>query len=106
MRPLARGARDEAAWNDAHGGLRAKHSPIWRTSSRKRLRGELPRGLGRGHPEFSADAKGMATRVASGKVMNAMAPRVPALIGGSADLDPSTYTALKGLGDFNPPARQ
>ena len=46
----------------------------------------------------------MATRVASGKVMNAIAPRLPALTGGSADLDPSTYTALKGLGDFNPPA--
>ena len=48
----------------------------------------------------------MATRVASGKVMNAIAPRLPALTGGSADLDPSTYTALKGLGDFNPPAAQ
>ena len=47
---------------------------------------------------FRADAKGMATRVASGKVMNAIAPRLPALIGGSADLDPSTYTALAGLG--------
>jgi transketolase len=36
--------------------------------------------------------------------MNAIAPRVPAQTGGSADLDPSTYTALKGFGDFNPPA--
>jgi len=53
---------------------------------------------------FPADAKGMATRAASGKVMNAIAPRLPQLTGGSADLDPSTYTALKGLGDFNPPA--
>jgi transketolase len=42
--------------------------------------------------------------VASGKVMNAIAPRVPALTGGSADLDPSTFTALTGLGDFNPTA--
>jgi transketolase len=45
----------------------------------------------------------MATRVASGKVMNAIAPRLPLLIGGSADLDPSTYTALKGLGDYESP---
>ena len=45
----------------------------------------------------------MATRVASGKVMNAVAPRMPALMGGSADLDPSTHTALDGLGDFEPP---
>src|ERR1019366_30175 len=50
----------------------------------------------------SADAKGMATRVASGKIMNAIAPHLPGLIGGSADLDPSTHTALKGLGDFEP----
>jgi transketolase len=46
----------------------------------------------------------MATRVASGKVMNAIAARLPALTGGSADLDPSTHTALKGQGDFNPAA--
>ena len=53
---------------------------------------------------FAADAKGIATRDAGGKVMNAIAPKLPALIGGSADLDPSTKTALKDLGDFNPPA--
>jgi transketolase len=45
----------------------------------------------------------MATREASGKVLNAIAPKLPQLTGGSADLDPSTKTALKGLGDFNPP---
>lgn len=44
----------------------------------------------------------MATRVAGGKVMQAIAAHVPALAGGSADLDPSTYTALKDMGDFNP----
>ena len=44
----------------------------------------------------------MATRVAGGKVMNAIAPRLPTLIGGSADLNPSTHTALSGLGDFEP----
>jgi transketolase len=63
----------------------------------------LPAGWDADIPVFPADAKGMATRVASGKVMNAIAPRVPALIGGSADLDPSTNTALQGLGDFEPP---
>ena len=54
-------------------------------------------------PVFPADAKGMATRVAGGQVMNAIAPRLPSLFGGSADLDPSTHTALKGQGTFNPP---
>jgi transketolase len=46
----------------------------------------------------------MASRVASGKVLNAIAPRLPMLIGGSADLNPSTNTALTGLGDFESPA--
>jgi transketolase len=47
----------------------------------------------------------MATRVASGKIINAIAPRLPALIGGSADLNPSTHTALNGLGDLQNPER-
>ena len=62
--------------------------------------GALPAGWDAGIPQFPADAKGMATRIASGKVMNAIAAHLPALLGGSADLDPSTYTALTGLGDF------
>ncbi|SRR5579864_7131529 len=64
--------------------------------------GELPDGWDRAIPTFPADEKGMATRVAAGKVMNAVAPRLSALIGGSADLNPSTHTALSGLGDFEP----
>ena len=60
----------------------------------------LPEGWEAAIPQFGADNKGMATRVASGKVLNAIAARVPALIGGSADLDPSTFTALKALGEF------
>src|SRR5450830_41608 len=63
----------------------------------------LPEGWDAGIPDFPADAKGMATRSASGVVMNAIAAHLPALIGGSADLDPSTYTALKDTGDFEPP---
>ena len=46
----------------------------------------------------------MATRAAGGKVLNAIAARVPELVGGSADLNPSTETALKGAGDFEPPS--
>ena len=67
------------------------------------LHGGLPDGWDADIPVFPADAKGMATREASGKIMNAIAPRLPALTGGSADLDPSTKTALKDMGDFNPP---
>lgn len=64
---------------------------------------QLPAGWNRDIPEFPADWEtGMATRVASGKVMNAIAPKLPQFMGGSADLNPSTYTALKDLGDFEP----
>jgi transketolase len=100
---LTHGARDEAAWNarmQAYG-----HAfPDLAAELKDRLRGNLPAGWDADIPVFAADAKGMATRVASGKVMNAIAPKLPALTGGSADLDPSTKTALKDLGDFNPPS--
>jgi transketolase len=69
------------------------------------LRGELPQGWDAEIPEFPADAKGLATRAASGKVLNAIAPKLPTLIGGSADLNPSTFTALAKLGDFESPER-
>src|SRR5262249_48211287 len=61
-----------------------------------------PRGLGQGPPVFPADPKGLATRESSGKVLNAIAKKVPWLIGGSADLAPSTKTLLTfdGTGDF------
>jgi transketolase len=63
---------------------------------------ELPQGWDADIPTFPADAKGMAGRDASGKVENAIAKRVPWLIGGSADLAPSTKTRLTydGAGDF------
>lgn len=54
-------------------------------------------------PEFAPDAKGLSTRVASGKVMNTIASKLPSFIGGSADLDPSTFTALISKGDFESP---
>jgi transketolase len=67
------------------------------------MQGELPEGWDTDIPEFHPDIKGMATRVASGKVMNAIASKVTAFIGGSGDLDPSTHTALASKGDFESP---
>jgi len=99
---LERGAHDEAAWNERMTTY-VTTFPDLSQELQRRLRNELPPGWDADIPVFHADAKGLATREASGKVMNAIAPRLPALIGGSADLDPSTKTALKGLGDFNPP---
>ncbi|MEO8159864.1 MAG: transketolase [Arenimonas sp.] len=99
---LERGAAQEAAWNAAIVAHLATH-PEAGAALDARMRDVLPAGWDQDIPVFPADAKGLATRDASGKVMNAIAPRLPALFGGSADLDPSTKTALKGLGDFNPP---
>lgn len=67
-------------------------------------KGELPADWEKGIPTFPADAKGLATRVSSGKVLNSLAPHYPWLIGGSADLAPSTMTMLEfeGAGSFEP----
>lgn len=62
---------------------------------------ELPTGWDRGITGFPADEKGLATRVSSGKVLNMLAPHMPWLIGGSADLAPSTMTLLDGQSDFS-----
>jgi len=62
--------------------------------------GGLPDGWDEGLQPFAADAKGMATRVSSGKVLNALAPQFPWLLGGSADLAPSTMTHLNDESDF------
>jgi transketolase len=61
---------------------------------------ELPPGWDENIPVFPPDEKGMATRIASGKTMNSFGSRLPGFIGGSADLNPSTYTELKDAGNF------
>ena len=60
----------------------------------------LPEGWYKDIPTFPPDPKGLATRAAGGQVMNAIASHLTFLIGGSADLNPSTNTALKGKGNF------
>ena len=67
----------------------------------RRLGGELPGGWDMDLPEFPADDKGMATRASSGKVLNALATKLPELFGGSADLAPSTKTWLTGVPSFD-----
>ncbi len=99
---LTRGDKAEADWTERFGSF-SRDFPDAARELQQRLRGELPSGWDADIPVFPADAKGMATRVAGGKVMNAIGAKLPALCGGSADLDPSTHTELKGQGDFNPP---
>jgi transketolase len=99
---LANGERAEAAWN-ARAKAHAAAFPQLAAELAQRLRGELPAGWDADLPVFPADAKGLSTRVAGKQVLAAIAGRLPMLVGGSADLDPSTFTALVGLGDFEPP---
>ncbi len=101
---LDRGATLDSDWNAAITAYTAAH-PALAAALDTRMHDALPSDWDADIPVFPADAKGLATRDASSKVMNAIAPRLPALVGGSADLDPSTKTALKGMGDFNTPAR-
>ena len=95
-----RGEEQKSEWNgrmDAY----SKAFPELATELRDRLDGKLTAGWDADIPTFPADAKGIATRAAGGKIMNAFAEKLPALFGGSADLDSSTNTNLKGFGDFN-----
>lgn len=101
-RAIVAGQRAEEEWNTKFEAW-AHAFPDLASELRRMIQGKLPAGWDSDIPVFPADAKGMATRVASGKVMNALAPRLPELLGGSADLDPSTYTALAGQGDFGNP---
>jgi len=64
------------------------------------LDGVLPEGWDADLPAFPADKKGVATRVSSGKVLNAISEKLPDLIGGSADLHPSTKTFIDSAPDF------
>jgi transketolase len=70
------------------------------------MSGKLPEGWDTGLPDFLADEKGMATRVSSGKVINAIADKLPDLIGGSADLHPSTKTFIDSAPAFQPETPQ
>ena len=67
------------------------------------VNGNLPQGWGADLPKWKPTDKPMATRAAGGEAINALAKHIPNLVGGSADLNPSTRTALKGLGDFQSP---
>lgn len=100
---LKRGTDDETKWNKLMISY-AQAFPELSEELQHSLRDELPPDWDADMPVFPTDNKGIASRVASGQIMNAIAPRLPALTGGSADLDPSTHTALKGFGDFNPPS--
>ena len=99
---IERGAELEAAWRRRVDGYRVAHPGLAAQFARA-LAGELPDGWEAHLPIFTPADGEMATRDAGGAVINALAGIVTNLVGGSADLDPSTRTAMKGCGDFESP---
>jgi len=96
------GAEAEDAWQSEF--MRYQEKFPGRAKELERiLQGELPTNWDASIPSFAEDGKGMATRVASGKVLNSIAPNLPDLIGGSADLTPSTKTWIDGSPSLQPP---
>ncbi len=97
---ISRGRELEADWKmrlEAY----IRISPTKGKELQRRMAGKLPENWADSLPVFEADSKGMATRAASGKVLNAIAENLPELIGGSADLAPSNKTWLDGYGAFS-----
>lgn len=99
---VARGERWEATWRELFRGYAAQH-PDLAAEFERRMRGELPPGWDEGLPTFPPGPKGPSTRKASEVVLQALGAKVPELMGGSADLNPSCLTWLKGQGDFQAP---
>ena len=89
----ARGRRMREAWQRTFAAWRRDHPQLADELARQ-AKGELPKGWDTKLPEFAADGKAIATREASAKVLNAVADRVPWVIGGAADLAASTKTKL------------
>ena len=95
---IDRGAKYEKEWNELVTEYGRKHEDLGKLWQQT-MSGELPAGWEQHLPSFD-DAEPIATRVASGKVINALAPHLPVLIGGSADLGVSNNTDIKDGGSF------
>ncbi|HAY21182.1 MAG TPA: transketolase, partial [Desulfobacterales bacterium] len=95
----------QAEWNRRFELYRQKY-PELATELQRRGNGELPLDWERQLPQFSPEPGPLATRSASGKVLNAIAPKLPELMGGSADLAPSTKTIIAGAGSFQAGCRE
>jgi transketolase len=98
---LPKGKDAEADWQQRFDAYRAAF-PAEAAEFELIMKGDLPAGWDSELPKWKPTDKPVATRVAGGEVMNALAKKLPNLMGGSADLNPSTNTALKSDGDFQP----
>ena len=96
---IERGKKAEADWQRRLAEYRKAH-PELAVEWDRYVNGELPAGWEKKLPTFKPSDAAMATRQASGKVLNAISASLPTLVGGSADLAPSTDTLVKGAGEF------
>lgn len=96
-----RGKEEHEAWQPGYEKWRANNATGADLLDRL-VAGELPTGFADAFPVFDADAKGIATRAASGKILTALAPVMPELWGGSADLAESNNTTMEGEPSFLP----
>lgn len=96
---IERGQEQEAQWQEMFEAYRREYPDLARELER-RWQGILPEGWDAELPVFAADAKGLATRAASGKILETLAARLPELMGGSADLTPSNNTRPSSFTDF------
>lgn len=101
---IGRGEQLERAWQQRFDAY-ARDYPDLARELERRFAARLPDGWADQLPTFEPDAKGIATRKASEAVLQELARTLPELVGGSGDLDPSTYSALKQDGDFESPRR-
>ena len=99
---IGRGAQAQRQWQQRLDAYR-NDFPQEAAELEMAIAGKLPQDWAADLPKWQTTDKAIATRVAGGLALNGLAKRIPNLVGGSADLNPSTETALKGLGDFQPP---
>lgn len=95
----AQGDQAQAAWNELFAKYEQAH-PELAKQFKAAVAGELPEGWDADLPTYSPADKGIGTRNASGNAINAFAGKIASFIGGSADLESSTMTHMKGLGQF------
>jgi transketolase len=100
---LSRGKKSEKLWQETLLDCQQK-DPAFTAEFSRAISGKLPESWETALAELPNGSKDVATRKASETVMQAIAAKIPELAGGSADLNPSTFTWLKGLGDFQSPA--
>ncbi len=99
---VEKGKELEAKWNADYKNYAKNHSDV-AAQLTELMSAKLPKGWNRNVEVYPADAKGVASRVAGGQVIQALCVGLPGLIGGSADLNPSTKTEMINFGNFQSP---